>query len=80
MGVYKDISAIMCYVRSDLCPVCQKRGDTSVSTGFDGGMAVWIMAVRVDGRGMVGCVFVVLVQKGTKESLKGDTLIAPCVR
>ena len=80
MGVRKDVSAIMCQVRADPCPSCQERGDTAVSTWFDGGMVVWVIAVRVDSRGVVGCVVVVLVQKGTNESLEGDTLIAPCVR
>ena len=70
----------MCQVRSDPCPCCQERGDTAVITWCDGGMAVWVVAVRVDGRGVVGRVVVVLVHKGTKESLEGDTLIAPCVR
>ena len=49
-------------------------------TWCDGGMAVGVFAVRVDGRGVVGRVVVVLVHKGTKEGLEGDTLIAPCVR
>jgi len=39
-----------------------------------------MIAVRVDGRGVVACVVVVLVQKVTEESLKWDTLIASGVR
>ena len=51
-----------------------------MSTWCDGGMAVWVIAVRVDGRGVVGRVVVILVHKGTKKILEGDTLIALCVR
>ena len=49
-------------------------------TWCDGGMAVWVIAVRVGGRGVVGRVVVVFVHQVTKERLEGDTLIAPCVR
>ena len=43
-------------------------------------MAIWMIAVRIDGRGGVAGVVVVLVQKVTEGNLKCDTLIAPCVR
>ena len=64
----------------DICPGCQERGDTSVSTWFDGSMSVRMITVKVDGRGVVACIVVVLVQKVTEESLKWDTLIDPGVR
>ena len=67
-------------MRADPCPGCEERGDTTVSTWFDGSMAVRMIAVRVDGRDIVACIVVLLVQKGTEESLKWDTLIAPGVR
>ena len=80
MGVRKDVSAIMCQVRADPCPSCQERGDTKVSTWFDGSVVVRIITVRVNGRGVVACIIVILVEKITKECLKWYTLVAPGVR
>ena len=80
MGVCKDVSAIMCQVRVNPCPGCQERGDTTMSTWFDSSMVVRTNTVRVNGRGVVACIIVVLVQKVTEERLKWDTLIAPGVR
>ena len=51
-----------------------------MSTWFDDSMAVRMIAIRVDGRGAMACIVVVLVQKVTEERLKWDTLIAPGVR
>ena len=67
-------------MRADLCPGCQERGDTTVSTWFDGSVAVRMITVRVNGRGVVACIVVVLVEKVTKECLKWYTLVAPGVR
>ena len=80
MGVGNNISAILCEVRADPLPGWQERGDTAVSTWFDGSMSVWVIAVRVDGCGVVACIVVVLVQKVTKENLKWDTLIASAIQ
>ena len=80
MRVCKDVSAIMCQVRVDLCSRCQERGDTTVSTWFDGSVAVRVITVRVNGRGVVTCIVVVLAEKVTKECLKGYTLVTPGVR
>ena len=51
-----------------------------MSTWFDSSMVVRTNTVRVNGRGVVACIIVVLVQKVTEECLKWDTLIASGVR
>ena len=51
-----------------------------VSTWFDGCVEIRMINVWVNGRGVVACIVVVLMEEVTKECLKWDTLVAPGVR
>ena len=80
MGVCKDVGAIMYQLRADPVPSCQEKGDHMVSPWFHDSVAIRMINVWVNDRGVVACIVVVLMEKATKECLIWDILTSPGAR
>ena len=70
----------MCHLWADPVPCCQERGDTTVRMWFHGSVTIWLSIVLANGRGVVSCIVIILIEKATKQCLKWDTLTAPGVK